>query len=419
MDGHRPRRDIRSRASDWIDVLDWDTIGDKSGPLRPPSAQTPPVRNVSADPGISDDGPAATYIRPQGKRAGMQDEPKNSEPNYSLKALELEGCPFYVEGDHLDVKLPGVFGHRAHCCTMPVTSFLPIALDNPKDEGTVESGFRDCSCKWTFCKVTGQSKARVEFEEMMTAEDRIGKSFLDQLPEPLLRALKQSAHVVRHPRGSVIVRENASGQHFHVLLSGLVRIVSETQGRRPLELNLLRKGDCFGELSLLTGAATSNKVEAAEDSVTLSVPRKEFHRLISEYPLLSIVLYRMLSKRIRTSNLRLAQLLSPGISGDLSLFGFADLAQSIHTAQMTGMLHIESGQRKAQCGFDHGKLVHATARNQAGLEAVMELIRWKNGPFRFAANEACPPPNLSGDTMATLLDALRRMDESSVLERKP
>jgi hypothetical protein len=110
-------------------------------------------------------------------------------------------------------------------------------------------------------------------------------------------------------------------------------------------------------------------------------------------------------------------LLSPGISGDLSLFAFPDLAQSIHTAHMTGMLHIENGQRKAECGFDHGTLVHATARNQVGLEAVMELIRWKSGPFRFSADESCPPPNLTGDTMGTLLDALRRLDESTVMER--
>ena len=54
-----------------------------------------------------------------------------------------------------------------------------------------------------------------------------------------------------------------------------------------------------------------------------------------------------------------------------------------------------------------------------GTGALDESLRWRSGGFRFNGEEALPAPNLEGDTMALLLEALRRMDESSVLEKSP
>jgi CRP-like cAMP-binding protein len=257
----------------------------------------------------------------------------------------------------------------------------------------------------------------MELEDLLTAENQLALSFLEQLPAPISRAVRERSRVLRFPKGDLILEGQVTGSYFFVLLGGAVRITTQGTDGRVLELSALRKGDCFGEMSLLTGAATSNRVEATEECLVLAVSRPDFHRLLSEFPLLSIVLYRMLSRRIRASNLRLTQLLTPGISGDLSLFGIADVIQSILTARMSGTLRINGSDQQACFGFREGQLCHASSGDLPGEDALLLVFQWKEGSFHFNGHEFPPEENISGDTMGLILDTLRRLDESSMVER--
>ena len=341
------------------------------------------------------------------------------ENSWALKALDLNNCPFYAKGDSLQVKMPGVYGNQLQQCSMPIASFIPIAMQGRSAEGQISSGFKNCSCRWGYCQVSKMSRPAVQFEEVLTAENQMSLPFLDQLPSGVQAIFRDRAKVMNFKPGEVVLQGLVQSTHFHVIVKGMIRICSKGSDGRVMELSVLRKGDCFGEMSILTGAATSNQCDAVEDCVTLAVPKSEFHRLLAEHPVLSIILYRMLSKRIRASNLKLAQLLSPGLSGDLRFFAFVDLAQSIMTARMTGVLHVEVSSRKARFGFMEGRLLHGSLGNLYGTEALDEVLRWRAGAFRFNGDEALPGANLEGDTMAILLEALRRMDESSVMEKAP
>ena len=345
------------------------------------------------------------------------DKDESQEPAYSLKALSLENCPFYTKGDTLQVRLPGVYSHRTHGCMMPVTSFMPLAMDGGGEEGRFDSGFKGCACRWAYAKISRLNQPAMELEDLLTAENQLALTFLEQLPIPIARAVRERSQVLRFPKGKMILEGQVSGSFFFVLLGGTVRITTQSADGRVLELSALRKGDCFGEMSLLTGAATSNRVEATEDCLVLAVSRPEFHRLLSEFPLLSIVLCRMLSRRIRASNLRLTQLLTPGISGDLSLFGIADVIQSILTARMTGTLYLSTGDQQACLGFREGQLCHASAGEDEGADALFLTFQWKDGAFHFNAHEEPPVVNVEGDTMGLILDTLRRLDESTLVER--
>src|SRR5688500_20128211 len=89
------------------------------------------------------------------------------------------------------------------------------------------------------------------------------------------------------------------------------------------------------------------------------------------------------------------------------------------TARMSGVLHVELASRKARFGFLEGRLTHGSLAHMQGTDALDEVLRWRAGAFRFNGDEALPAPNLEGDTMAILLEALRRMDESSFMEKAP
>lgn len=343
----------------------------------------------------------------------------DSENSWALKAQELNNCPFYSRGDSLQVQMPGVYGSQLQTCSMPIATFIPIALQERVAEGQFISGFKNCSCRWGYCKVDRLARPAVEFEEVLTAENQMALPFLDQLPASVQKAFRERARIMRFKAGEVVLHGLAPSSHFHVIAKGIVRICSKGADGRVMELSVLRKGDCFGEMSILTGAATSNQCDAVEECITLALPKAEFHKLLAEYPVLGIILYRMLSKRIRASNLKVAQLLSPGLAGDLRYFAFVDLVQSVLTARMTGVLHVECGARKARFGFLEGRLIHGSLGSLQATGALDEALRWGSGAFRFNSEEALPAQNMEGDTMAALLEALRRMDESTVLEKAP
>jgi CRP-like cAMP-binding protein len=342
-----------------------------------------------------------------------------AEKSWALKAVELHHCPFYTKGDSLQVQMPGVFGNQMQVCSMPVATFIPIAMDGRKAEGEIESGYKSCACRWNFTRMSKLSKPAVQFEEVLTAENQMAMPFLDQMPATVARAFRERASALTFRAGDIILQANTTSSHFHVILKGMVRIASRGADGRVLELSVLRKGDCFGEMSILTGAATSNQVDAMEQVLTLAISKENFHKLVAEFPVLSIILYRMLSKRIKATNQKLAQLLSPGLSGDLRFFAFTDLVQTVMTARMTGTLFVDQGPRRARFGFRDGGLIHASLGNIYGTQAVDEVLRWESGSFRFNPDQVPPEANLDGDTMAILLEALRRMDESSILEKMP
>jgi CRP-like cAMP-binding protein len=317
------------------------------------------------------------------------------------------------------MRMPGVIGNQLTQCSMPIATFIPIAMDGKSPEGSIESGYKSCSCRWSYCRVSKLSRPALQFEEVLNAENQMARPFLEQMPVTVARAFRDRASALRFRSGDMILQANTTSSHFHVLVKGMVRIASQGVDGRVLELSVLRKGDCFGEMSILTGAATSNRVEAVEECLTLAVSKEDFHKLVAEYPVLSIILYRMLSKRIKATNHKLAQLLSPGLSGDLRFFAFTDLIQTVMSARMTGTLVVEQAQRRARFGFRDGGLIHAGLGNLGGTPVVDEVIRWGFGSFRFNPDQLPPESNLDGDTMAILLEALRRMDESSVVEKLP
>ncbi len=345
------------------------------------------------------------------------EKPQPQEPVYSLKALSLENCPFYTRGDSLQVRLPGLYSHRTHACIMPVTSFLPLGLKGAGDDGRIESGFKGCSCRWAYARVTEVNQSAMELEDLLTAENTLSVSFFEQLPGPIARALRERSQVLRFQKGDLILEGQTAGSYFFVLLAGTVRITNQGSDGRVQELSVLHRGDCFGEMSLLTGATTSNRIEAAEECLALAVARPDFQQILSEFPLLSIILYRLLSNRIRANNLRLSQLLTPGISGNLAIFGIADIMQSVHSTLMTGNLHV-TGSSQAVFGFKSGRLCHASSGTLQGQDALLQAFRWKDGSFHFNVNEAAAADNIQGDTMGLILDTLRRLDESSIMERE-
>ncbi|MBS0658720.1 MAG: mechanosensitive ion channel [Verrucomicrobia bacterium] len=98
-------------------------------------------------------------------------------------------------------------------------------------------------------------------------------------------------------RGERIIVEQAPGDSMFVLVSGVASVLVRGAGGESSEVARLRAGDCFGEMSLLTGEPRSATVQASEDCEVLEITKKVFASLLSREESLVQRLSDLLARR--------------------------------------------------------------------------------------------------------------------------
>jgi small-conductance mechanosensitive channel/CRP-like cAMP-binding protein len=109
--------------------------------------------------------------------------------------------------------------------------------------------------------------------------------------EPLFQCLsdaqienlvKQSA-LNHFGRGERVIEEGAEGDSMFVLLSGSAQ-VSISKNGSAIPVATLNSGDCFGEMSLLTGERRSATVRAERDCYVMEIDKEVMGEVIREAP---------------------------------------------------------------------------------------------------------------------------------------
>lgn len=126
-----------------------------------------------------------------------------------------------------------------------------------------------------------------------------------------LQLLAGDAHPVALAAGHDFFRQGEPGDSLFVLESGRVAVLRQVPGGW-LRLGTLGPGDCFGEMSLIDYAPRSATVRALEDCRAFALPIARLHRLyecdLEQFALIQMNLARELSRRLRATTDRLAQL---------------------------------------------------------------------------------------------------------------
>ena len=108
------------------------------------------------------------------------------------------------------------------------------------------------------------------------------------------RAIAKATGIVRYREGTTVVKEGASGSVFFVILQGKAKVV-----RKGRTLSRLRRGDFFGEMSLLDGEPRTASVVTEAPSRFLTVAASDFHRLLDRRPKLAVRMLQVLAGRLR------------------------------------------------------------------------------------------------------------------------
>jgi len=135
-----------------------------------------------------------------------------------------------------------------------------------------------------------------------------GLEFFRQFSDVELWEVLRIASWLRHPRDTVLIRENDIGSSFFIIISGEVRVMKQER-----LLNVLSAGECFGEMAYLGKQKfqRSASIVALSEIAVIEVRaetlarasdlcRHHFHGAFLE----------LLVDRLATANLRLSQLLA-------------------------------------------------------------------------------------------------------------
>jgi CRP-like cAMP-binding protein len=103
----------------------------------------------------------------------------------------------------------------------------------------------------------------------------------------------------RYAKGEVIFHQGDVGTTFYIVRKGEVTIRLSSAEGKEMTLALLRRGDAFGELSLLDGAPRSTDAVAREETSLLGLQREDFQRFLGERPLVAPRMLAALSRLVR------------------------------------------------------------------------------------------------------------------------
>jgi CRP-like cAMP-binding protein len=113
--------------------------------------------------------------------------------------------------------------------------------------------------------------------------------------------------VRRFEAGTTILRQGSSAVALYLLLDGRVEVSREPEeGGRPVTLATLEPGDVFGEMAVLDDATRSSSVTAMTPARCALLSRWELLQELRRHPELAIELVRVLARRIRQMDERLA-----------------------------------------------------------------------------------------------------------------
>lgn len=142
-----------------------------------------------------------------------------------------------------------------------------------------------------------------------------GVSFLKRLPGRDLKRVIRIAKVQAFPKGEYIFKQEESGNHLFVVLTGLVKIFFTSTGRRRKTLAMLQSGDFFGEMALLDGKVRSASAMAVKPSKVMVIHKKDFKRLLMKDPDLTFVVLRTLCDRLRKADEQIRSLIFKNVHG--------------------------------------------------------------------------------------------------------
>ncbi len=211
---------------------------------------------------------------------------------------------------------------------------------------------------------------------------------------PFFRGLTQSeinqvlaiAGLKRYAPGHIIFAKQDLGNNFFIVKSGRIKIFTTVGSEKKKTFAYLKKGDFFGEMSLLGGKVRSASAQAVEESELFVISKKNFKNLILENADFTLKLMHTLVERLNKCDKEIESMLFHNILGRLAeailelskdkhskpvkmAMGQSELAQYLGTTRVPVCRAINTLKRSGVIDYRRGELIildQARLRSIAG-----------------------------------------------------
>lgn len=129
-------------------------------------------------------------------------------------------------------------------------------------------------------------------------------SIFESASDDVLGEVAQCLRELRVERGEAVCRKGEQGQRLYLISEGQVRVSLRGVDGREETLGFLGPGDCFGEMSLITGEPISADVTASMPTAMSTLEGQRFTEICNTHPILYRGISRTLSRRLRETNLK-------------------------------------------------------------------------------------------------------------------
>jgi CRP-like cAMP-binding protein len=123
-----------------------------------------------------------------------------------------------------------------------------------------------------------------------------------ELPAPVIEHLGAYMRTRKAPRGTAIFAKGDPGTGLLGVLAGSVRISVASADGRDVVLNIIQKGEIFGEIALLDGHPRTADATAVSDCELVTIERREFVQFLRNKPEVLLKLVEILCARLRRTS---------------------------------------------------------------------------------------------------------------------
>ncbi len=216
-----------------------------------------------------------------------------------------------------------------------------------------------------------------------------------------------------YEKDTIIIRKGDPGGFFYIVVEGQVEILNDA----GIPITSLHRGEVFGEMSLICEDNVGATVQAGRQSRLMFINHKHFKKLLEKQPGLQMYFARLLAKRLTDSNKVRNDDYASGMIGKLEEIPPEALFQTLNVNHKTGILTItQLPKGTARFSMRQGALIKASYGGGKGETAFYEVLRAKNGRFKFTPG--LPPEDLEvpeiGYFMKLLMQGLQKADEQNI-----
>jgi CRP/FNR family cyclic AMP-dependent transcriptional regulator len=331
---------------------------------------------------------------------------------------QVHDCPLFKMGDRMTVSLPELLTDESDAvCAIAVADLLPWTIKLTAGGGSADSVLLCRGCRG------GRAQAGFHLESLGDVHRDPARTrrlvslrsipLFASLPDRQLEKISPMIQDTQYEPGERIITFGEPGRALSIIVKGQVDVLKPGDDGQEKLLGILSTGECFGEMSLLTGDPCSATIRARDEVRALTITKGDFDGLLARNPVLNRYFSKLLALRLNKMSKQFSDETGKAVTGNLTMIGPTELIQAITVTSRTGQLRITSDDKRTiEVFFHEGQLWSIEASAGGPEEAFYDFLTWTNGQFGFEPAEK-PPGERSffKDTTSLLLEGMRRLDE--------